>query len=154
MAERVKVRRLTPEEGQRLLRIVRRGESAQGGNIVRWRRATMILASAGGNTVPVIARLLAAEEDTVREVIHRFNEIGLQALDPQWAGGRPRLLSDDDEAFVVATATTGPRARGLPFTRWSLRKLGAYLRDHPQHPVHLGREGLRALIGRVLRSGR
>ncbi|WP_427006142.1 hypothetical protein [Pseudarthrobacter sp. H2] len=72
MAERVKVRRLSPAEGERLLRIVRRGESKQGGNAIRWRRATMILASAGGNTVPVIARLVAADEDTVRAVIHRF----------------------------------------------------------------------------------
>lgn len=49
----------------------------------------MILASASGNRVPVIAQLVQADEDTVREVIHRFNEIGLACLDPRWAGGRP-----------------------------------------------------------------
>lgn len=43
----------------------------------------MLLASAGGNRVPAIARLVQADEDTVREVIHRFNEIGLAALDPR-----------------------------------------------------------------------
>lgn len=43
----------------------------------------MLLASAGGNTVRVIAQLVQAEEDTVRDVIHRFNEIGLACLDPQ-----------------------------------------------------------------------
>ncbi|MFD0883081.1 transposase [Streptosporangium algeriense] len=32
----------------------------------------------------------------------------LACLDPRWAGGRPRLLSPDDEAFVVATTTTRP----------------------------------------------
>ncbi len=33
----------------------------------------MILpASAGGNGVPVIAKLVQADEDTVRDVIHRF----------------------------------------------------------------------------------
>ncbi len=53
----------------------------------------MLLASAGGNRVPVIARLVQADEDTVRDVIHRFNEIGLACLDPRWAGGRPRLLT-------------------------------------------------------------
>jgi transposase len=51
----------------------------------------MLLASAGGNRVPVIAKLVQADEDTVRDVIHRFNEIGLACLDPRWAGGRPRL---------------------------------------------------------------
>jgi Winged helix-turn helix len=39
--------------------------------------------------VPAIARLVAADEDTVREVIHLFNQKGLAALDPQWAAGRP-----------------------------------------------------------------
>jgi transposase len=54
--------------------------------------------------VSAIARLLAADEDTVRDVVHAFNEKGLAALDPQWAGGRPRLISDDDIAFIVTTA--------------------------------------------------
>lgn len=33
-------------------------------------------ASAGGNTVPVIARLVRADEEAVRDVVRRFNEIG------------------------------------------------------------------------------
>jgi len=45
-------------------------------------------ASIGGYPVPVIAKLVQAEEDTVRDVIHRFNEIGLACLDPQ-RRGRP-----------------------------------------------------------------
>ncbi|MFD8425573.1 helix-turn-helix domain-containing protein [Streptomyces sp. NPDC059668] len=49
-------------------------------NSVRYRRAMMLLASAGRNRVPVIAQLVQADEDTVRDVIHRFNEIGLDQL--------------------------------------------------------------------------
>lgn len=148
MAERVRVRRLTPEEGQRLQRIVRRGEPQQAKSVIRWRRATMILASADGNPVPVIAKLVAADEDTVREVIHRFNETGLACLDPNWAGGRPRLLSTDDEDFVAATAATRPRKLGRPFTRWSIRKLADYLAEHPSRPIRIGREALRTLLNR------
>lgn len=44
---------------------------------VRYRRTMILLASAGGNTVPVIAHLVQADEVTVRDVIHRFNEVGL-----------------------------------------------------------------------------
>jgi hypothetical protein len=91
VAEPVHVRRLTDQEGQKLQQIVRRGST----NSVRCRRAMMLLASAGGNWVPVIAQLVQADEDTVRDVIHRFNEIGLACLDPRWAGGRPRQLSSD-----------------------------------------------------------
>nr|WP_242608968.1 helix-turn-helix domain-containing protein [Actinomadura formosensis] len=69
----------------------------------------------GGNRVPVIAQLVRPGEDTVREVIHRFNEIGLACLDPQWAGGRPRLLTPVDEDFVIQTATTRPTTLGQPF---------------------------------------
>lgn len=83
MAEPVRVRRLTDQEGQRLQRIVRRGSTSS----VRYRRAMMLLASAGGNRVPVIAQLVQADEDTVRDVIHRLNEIGLACLDPRWAPG-------------------------------------------------------------------
>lgn len=115
---------------------------------MRYRRATILLASAGGNRVPVIAQLVQADEDTVRYVIHRFNEIGLACLDPQWAGGRPGLLSRDDEDLVVRTATTRPTKLGQPITRWSLRKLVAYLREVHGRMILIGRETLRCLLAR------
>jgi transposase len=135
---------LTDQEGQRLQQIVRRGSTSS----VRYRRAMMLLASAGGNRVPMIARLVQADEDTVRDVIHRFNEIGLACLDPRWAGGRPRLLSPDDEDFVVATATARPAELGQPFTRWSLRKLVVCLRKVHGRIIRIGREALRRLLAR------
>src|SRR5437763_15248502 len=97
MAEPVRARRLTDQEGQRLLQIVRRGKHGS----VRVRRAMIIMASASGTLVPAIARLVAADEDTVRDVIHAFNAKGLAALDPQWAGGRPRLVRDEDVEVIV-----------------------------------------------------
>jgi transposase len=60
-------------------------------------------------------------------VIHAFNAKGLAALDPQWAGGRPRLISDGDIEVIVTAARTRPEKPVQPFTRWSLRKLAAYL---------------------------
>ena len=44
------------------------------------------------------ARLVAADEDTVRDVIHAFNERGLAALAPRWAGGRPLRISERGHA--------------------------------------------------------
>jgi transposase len=141
MAEPVRARRLTDQEGQRLQQIVRRGKHGS----IRVRRAMIIMASASGTPVPAIARLVAADEDTVRDVVHLFNQKGLGALDPQWAGGRPRLISDDDIEIIVTAATTRPEKLGLPFTHWSLRKLAAYLTGAP-HPVAIGRERLRQLL--------
>ncbi|MGZ9928581.1 IS630 family transposase [Streptomyces sp. NC-S4] len=123
-SEPVRVRRLTDQEGQKLQQIVHRGSTSS----VRYRRAMMLLASAGGNRVPVIAQLVQADEDTVRDVIHRF--------------------SIDDEDFVVQTATTRPTKLGQPFTRWSIRKLAAYLRRVHGRTIRIGREALRRLLAR------
>jgi transposase len=142
MAEPVRARRLTDQEGQRLQQIVRRGKHGS----VRVRRAMIIMASASGTPVSAIARLVAADEDTVRDVVHLFNEKGLAALDPRWAGGRPRRISDEDMQVVVIAATTRPEKLGLPFTHWSLRKLVAYLASHPGRPVRIGRERLRQIL--------
>jgi transposase len=140
MAEPVRARRLTDQEGQRLQQIVRRGKHES----VRVRRAMIIMASASGTLVPAIARLVAANEDTVRDVIHAFNERGLAALDPQWAGGRPRLISDEDVEVIVTAARSRPEKLGRPFTRWSLRKLADYLAEGPG--VCIGRERLRQIL--------
>lgn len=148
MSEPVRVRRLTEEEGRRLQRLVRRGEGKGKTSVVRYRRALVILASAGYNTVPVIAKLVQTSPDRVREVIHNFNKMGLACLDPKWAGGRPRQISPSDEDFIVKTATTRPEKLGMPFTHWSVRKLCKFLADNTSHPVAIGRERLRQILQR------
>jgi len=139
MAEPVRARRLTDQEGQRLQQIVRRGKHGS----IRVRRAMIIMASASGTPAPAIARLVAADEDTVRDVIHAFNRKGLAALDPQWAGGRPRLISDEAIEVIVTTALTRPEKLGLPFTHWSVRKLAGYL---ALQGTAVSRERLRQLL--------
>jgi hypothetical protein len=146
MSKPVRVRRLSVEEGRALQRIVRRGGSRSEKSIVKWRRAVVVHASAGGNTVGVIARLVATWEDRVRGMIHRFNEMGMASLDPRWAGGRPRLITTDDVEFIVETAKTRPETLGQPFTRWSIRKLAGYLGENETRVVAVGRERLRQLL--------
>ncbi len=78
MSQRVKVRRLSDEEGRKLQRLVRKGEGKGKGqaDVVRYRRAMVVLGSASGNTVEVLARLVQTSPDRVREMIHRFNDNG------------------------------------------------------------------------------
>ena len=123
MSTPVRARRLTDDEGQYLLRLVRRGVH----DSVRYRRALIIMASSSGTRVPAIARLVAADEDTFRGVVHAFNDQGLAMLAPRWGPGRPRRIADADIDVLVATAKTRPARLGLPFTHWSIRKLTAYL---------------------------
>ena len=61
----------------------------------------IIMASASGTLVPTIPRLIAGDEGTVREVMHAFNAKGLAALDPRWAGGSPRPISDEAIKVIV-----------------------------------------------------
>lgn len=132
---------MSDEEGRQLQRIVRRGGGKAQVSVVRYRRAMVVLASAGGNTVEVIARLVQTSPDRVREMIHRFNESGMASLDPQRAGGRPRQITTEDEAFTPVTAKARPAKAGMPFSHWSLRKLRKYLADNPTRKVKGPRSG-------------
>src|SRR5512142_2857978 len=151
MSRTVRARRLTDDEGQFLLRLVRRGRA----DAIRYRRGMMILASSSGTPVPAIAALVAADQDTVRDVIHGFNAHGLAVLEPHWGPGRPRRISDEDIAIVVAVALTRPKRLGLPLTHWSIRKLTAYVSGRyghhdpnlvPARTVRIGRERVRRIL--------
>jgi len=151
MSRPVRARRLTPDEGRYLLRLVRRGRA----DTIRYRRALIVMASSSGTPVPAIARLVAAHPDTVRDVIPAFNARGLTALAPHWGPGCPRRINDQDIAFVVTTALTRPKTLGLPFTHWSIRKLAAYVSGRyghgdptltPARVVRIGRERVRRIL--------
>ncbi|WP_199809467.1 helix-turn-helix domain-containing protein [Streptomyces sp. SCSIO 75703] len=79
------VRPVSMEEGRKLQRISRTAKDP-----VKLRRAIVVLMSAQGQTVKDITVLMQVAEDYVRDVIHAFNERGLDALDPKWSGNAPR----------------------------------------------------------------
>jgi hypothetical protein len=68
VAERVRVRDITNEEGNRLLRVVRRSA----GSVVTRRRAQMVPLAAQGMDVPGIAKVTFTSPDRVREVLHNL----------------------------------------------------------------------------------
>jgi transposase len=120
MAERVRVREISNVEGQRLLRIVRRSS----GSVVTWRRAQIVLWSAQGMDVVQIAPLAFTSEDRVRAVIHNFNEDGFESLAPRYAGGRPPTFTLPQRREIKKIALSLPTDHDLPFSTWSLSKLG------------------------------
>ena len=103
MAERVRVREITNEEGNRLLRIVRRSR----GSVVTWRRAQMVLLSRRAWTSPEIAQVAFTAADRVRDVIHNFNADGFDSLYPRYAGGRP-------PTFTLPQRRADQAARAVP----------------------------------------
>jgi transposase len=141
MAERVAVRDITNDEGNKLLQIVRRGS----GSVVRWRRAQIVLWSAQRMDVPAIAKIAFTSEDRVREVIHNFNADGFDSLAPKYAGGRPPKFSASERAAIKKIALGRPVDHGEPFSTWSLTKLADHL-VRKGVVDDISHEGLRALL--------
>jgi transposase len=141
MAERVWVREITNDEGNKLLRIVRRDS----GSVVRWRRAQMVLLSAQGMDVARIAKVAFTSPDRVREVIHNFNDDGFDSLDPKYAGGRPPKFTLPQRREIKKIALSRPTDHDLPFSTWSLSKLAEFLVAEGVVD-DISHEGLRALL--------
>jgi transposase len=141
MAERVRVREITNDEGNRLLRTVRRSS----GSVVTWRRAQVVLLSAQGMDVAQIAQVTFTSGDRVRDVIHNFNSDGFESLRPKYAGGRPPKFDTEQREQIKQIALARPTDHGLPFSTWSLSKLVDYLLA--QGVVEdISHEGLRKLL--------
>ncbi|MBL1121165.1 IS630 family transposase, partial [Streptomyces sp. 110] len=106
--------------------------------------------SAQGQTVKDVTSLMQVSEDYVRDVIHAFNEWGIDALDPKWSGGRRQAISDRVCEHIRLIARTFPADWGLTgFATWSLSKLAAHLVERHVVP-RISREPLR----RILREGK
>src|SRR4249919_3773713 len=141
MAARVELREITSGEGNRLLRIVRRG----GGSVVTWRRAQIVLLAAQRMPATRIAEVVFSDPDTVREVIHNFNCDGFDCLYPRYRGGRPRTFTLPERRAITRIALSVPTDLGQPFATWSLAKLADYLVAEGV-VTDISHEGLRALL--------
>jgi transposase len=138
---RVQARSISNDEGNRLLRIVRRSS----GSVVTWRRAQMVLLSAQGMDVPMIAKVTFTSPDRVRDVIHNFNADGFDSLRPKYAGGRPPKFTLPQRQEIKKIALARPTDHGLPFSTWSLSKLADFLVAEGV-VEDISHEGLRVLL--------
>lgn len=96
------VRALSMEEGRRLQKISRTAKDP-----VKLRRTIVVLMSAQ-HRVKSITSLMQVSEDYVRDVIHAFNELGFEALDPKWSEGRPRTIDEQTRERICLIARTSP----------------------------------------------
>ena len=123
VTDRLRVREIDDDEGQRLVRIIRRGT----GSVVTWRRAQMVLLSAQGMDVPAIAKVAFTSEDRARDVIRNFNADGFSSLYPKCKGGRPPKFTLAHRREIKKIAKAKPAEYDLPFSTWSLAKLADFL---------------------------
>jgi hypothetical protein len=94
-------RRLTDDEGRRLQQIVRRGT----GSPIRLRRAMVIMASASGNTVPAIARLVQGDRMHGVRQFHACYSIGDDTL---WGVVRRRKSAGNTLAALKSIRAARP----------------------------------------------
>jgi transposase len=139
--EGLRVREVSNEEGNRLLRLVRRSS----GSVVTWRRAQMVLLSVQGMDVGQIAKVSFTSADRVREVINNFNEDGFDSLYPKYAGGRPPTFTLPQRQQIKKIALSRPADHGLAFSTWSLTKLAEFLVAEGVVD-DISHEGLRVLL--------
>jgi hypothetical protein len=135
MVHRVQVREISNDEGNRLLRIVRRSS----GSVVTWRRAQMVLLSAQGMDPAGIAEVTFTSPDRVRDVLHSFNADGFDSLKPK-SGPEPVWWTPDGVRSLPPRAreTGGHRRRGHASIE---RRAGSYQatrhRRNPAGPTSL-----------------
>ena len=141
MSERLRVREIGDDEGQRLVRIIRRGS----GSVVTWRRAQMVLLSAQGMDAAAIAKVAFTSEDRVRDVIRNFNADGFGSLYPKYKGGHPPKFTVGQRREIKKIAKSKPVEHDLPFSAWSLAKLADFLVAEGVVD-DISHEGLRVLL--------
>jgi transposase len=113
-------------------------------------RARIVLLSRYGNSVEEIEETLGVCPATVRLWLNRFNRQGMKGLADRPRSGRPAVYSPEQVGAVVATSLTDPQTLDLPFARWTLDRLAAYLAEVQGLPIKRSRiseiltaEGLR-----------
>jgi transposase len=119
----VGVRELTVGEGKKIQGLLRRGTDP-----ITYKRSLVVLTSAQGSTIREIASGQMLSREYVRRIIHEFNERGISSLRRGYdRGGRKRAIAPEVRSVIAEYALIPPKVVGCPFTRWSLRKLRAFL---------------------------
>lgn len=140
MARMMKVRRPTTAEIQQLnKRILKLSDLHQ-----RRRAESLMLYGMGLNPLE-IADAQSVHPNTVYKDLHAFEQLDLEAVMQLRRSGTPSHITVQQETEIAQLAEQSPQTVGVPYGRWSLRKLCVYLVK--QHVVKsIGRERLRQLL--------
>jgi len=92
-------------------------------------RCDMILLSNDGLSPPKIAARTRFSRYTVVRFIQRYETEGLQGLHTKPRSGRPRRVTADYEAKLLAAVEKEPRSLGLPFSNWTTSNLAEYMAE-------------------------
>lgn len=114
-------------------------------NVHQQRRSEALLLYGLGLSPLEIAEAQGVHPNTIYTDLHVFEQKGVAAVEQLQTGGAPERITAAQVQALVHLAAQSPTVVGLPYGRWSLRKLRTYAVKH--HIVKaLGRERLRQLL--------
>ena len=90
-------------------------------------RYQMVWLAHAGKHPPEIARLVLRSPATVRRVLHRYQEGGLDAVPRRTAPGPERIVTADWEAELLRVIDLDPHDVGVESANWTTGRLAAYL---------------------------
>jgi len=145
MRKPVFVRRLTDEERQRLAAGLRSSDAFV------LRRCQILLASARGEWAPKIASNLGCNDQTVRNAIASFTELGLACLIKGSSAPHKtrRALDSDQSEKLKALLHQSPRAFGKPTSLWTLPLVAEVGFEQGLTPHQVSGETVRATLARL-----
>lgn len=110
-------------------------------------RYQMILMAADGKPAAQIGWLVRRSEDTVRRVLRRFLQGGLDAVPRRPIPGRPVAAPNTWLAELRRVVDLDPHSVGVPSAVWTTRLLAGYLERVTGH--HTGIEAVRIHLHRA-----
>jgi transposase len=145
MKQPIFVRSLTDDERQQLEAGLRSADAFV------LRRCQIVLASARGEWAPRIARNLGCDDQTVRNVIAAFNEIGLACL--RRVSSVPHTIYPAFDPAQVeklrALLHQSPRNFGKPTSLWTLDLAAEVCFEQGITPTRVTGETIRATLARL-----
>ena len=140
------VRKLSKEEQERLESGLRSKDA------FTLRRSQMLLASSRGEEVPQIALNLGCAQQTVRDAIHAFNELGLDALVA--GSSRPKHIhaafNESGAEALRELLHRSPREFGHDSSLWTLEMAAEVAFEEGLTEGRVSGETIRATLARLL----
>jgi len=140
MSQNIGVRRPTASEVHQIS-----GRLAKTTDPHQQRRAEALTLYGMGLSPREIAQAQGAHLNTIYKDLCAFEEFGLKSITQLQPSGAPNRITPEQIEQIVKIAEQSPQAAGLPYGRWTLRKLSAYL-SKKRIVKAIGRERLRQLL--------
>jgi transposase len=133
------VRPLTDEEQSHVQGLLRSSDAAT------YRHARVVLLSREGRKVPEVMRTVGVSERWVREIIHRFNQQGVNSLPRRKAPGSPRLCNEATRAALLELLRRPPTEFGIESRFWSSAELATIAQQQGIAPAMSARTARREI---------